>query len=297
MKGLVIINGYPNGEKFYKQGNRIAEELRCLGIETDVKRNGEVYAWITENGDVFNSVAQEYAFIVYLDKDKYLGQMLESGGLRLFNRASAIETCDDKMLTYLALSQKNIPIIETIPAPLCYTKNAKVDAAFLENVAQKLGFPLVVKKSYGSFGMGVQLVHGMPELQKTAQDFLCEPHVFQRYISISAGEDIRVMVIGGKVIAAMERKAQKGEFRSNIELGAIGRKIDLPKEYAQMAQTVANVLGLDYCGVDLLKTKDGPIVCEVNSNAFFEGLEQTTGVNVAKSYALHICESIQRNVL
>jgi ribosomal protein S6--L-glutamate ligase/gamma-F420-2:alpha-L-glutamate ligase len=182
MKGLVIINAYPRGEKFYKQGNRIAEELRALGIETDVLKNGEVHAWIEKDGNIQSDIASEYDFAVYLDKDKYLGKMLEKKGMRLFNPASAIEICDDKMLTYLALSGKNIPMIQSIPAPLCYTPNAKVDEEFLRRVAKNLGFPLVVKQSYGSFGAGVHLVHGMPELKNIAQKILREPHIFQQYI-------------------------------------------------------------------------------------------------------------------
>lgn len=293
MKGLVIINAYPRGEKFYKQGNRIAEELRLLGVETDVVKNGDVYAWIDKKGILQDNVTQKYNFAVYLDKDKYLGKILERNGLRLFNPISSVEICDDKMLTFLALAGKNVPIIETIPAPLCYTPSAEVNEKFLNNVAEKLGFPMVVKKCYGSFGVGVQLVHGMAELKKIAQEFIREPHVFQRFIAESKGRDIRVLVIGGKVVAAMERVAKEGEFRSNIELGGEGKPIRLSEEYAQTAIAAANALHLDYCGVDLLQTSEGAMVCEVNSNAFFEGLEATTGINIAKAYAEYILKSMQ----
>ena len=91
----------------------------------------------------------------------------------------------------------------------------------------------------------------------------------------------------------MERCAQKGEFRSNIELGGVGKRIELSPDYIEISEKAAKILRLDYCGVDLLQTKDGPIVCEVNSNAFFEGLEQTTGVNVAKAYAQHVYQTIK----
>ena len=153
----------------------------------------------------------------------------------------------------------------------------------MQYVAAELGFPLVIKKSYGSFGTGVQLVHGMPELKKIAQESLYQPHCYQRYISASAGRDIRIVVVGGKTVAAMERVAQAGEFRSNIELGGIGRKIELEDSYRQTAELV-----------DLLETGDGPVVCEVNSNAFFEGLEQVTGHNVAAAYAKHIVEKMRK---
>ena len=86
----------------------------------------------------------------------------------------------------------------------------------------------------------------------------------------------------------MQRTAQAGEFRSNIELGGVGSAIELTSEIAQAAEECARVLGLEYCGVDLLQTAQGLTVCEVNSNAFFEGIESATGVNVAQLYAKHI---------
>ena len=288
MQGLIIINGYPNGEKFYRQAERIAEELRFLGVETDVFRNGEIAAMIRSMGDVSAFMPKKYDFAVYLDKDKYLGRLLEKTGLRLFNGAAAVETCDDKFNTYLALQGAGVRLAESIPAPLCYTPNAKADETFLQTVANTLGFPLVMKTSYGSFGAGVELVADMPELLEVEQKNLYRPHFYQRYIAESSGRDIRVIVIGGKTVAAMERVARKGEFRSNIELGGSGKKIVLSPSYATLAERVAAVLGLDYCGVDVLITSDGGIVCEVNSNAFFEGLEKTTGVNVAKKYAEYI---------
>ena len=287
MKGLIIINAYPNGAKFYRQAERIAEELRALGCETDVKRNGEVYALIDEDGKIDARLGDQYDFAIYLDKDKYLGKALEASGMKLYNSAQAIEVCDDKMQTYFALRNAGVSLAKSIPAPLCYTPNAKADEKFLEMVAGELGFPMVVKKSYGSFGAGVQLVHGMPELIEVANKFLHEPHFYQQYIAQSSGRDIRVIVIGGKVVAAMERVAQKGEFRSNVELGGEGKVVALSSAHAQTAEKAARALGLDYCGVDILETESG-LICEVNSNAFFEGIESVTGVNVAKAYARHV---------
>ena len=294
MKGLIVINAYPNGAKFYRQAERIAEELRALGCKMDVKRNGEIYATLSGQGEFFLSFAEKYDFAIYLDKDKYLGRALEASGLKLYNSAKAIETCDDKMQTYFALRNAGVALAKSIPAPLCYTPSAKVDGKFLENVARELGFPLVVKKSYGSFGAGVQLVHGMPELIETANKVLYEPHFYQEYVKQSSGKDIRVIVIGDKAVAAMERVAQNGEFRSNIELGGTGKRVALPEKYEQTALKAAAALGLDYCGVDLLEVGDG-LVCEVNSNAFFEGIENVTGVNVAKAYAEYILSDSIKN--
>ena len=104
---------------------------------------------------------------------------------------------------------------------------------------------------------------------------------------------MRVIVVGGKALGCMERVAQEGEFRSNIELGGVGRKIKPPQEYLTAAERAANVLGLDYCGVDLLETPRGPVLCEVNSNAFFEGFEQVTGIDVAAAYARYIVTRVK----
>lgn len=287
MKGLVVINGYPRNEKFVRQGERIANALRAFGVETDVVKNGDIFAVIQTDGSSKLNV-KDYDFAVYLDKDKYLGRALESEGVRLFNPMRAIELCDDKTLTAFALKDAGVRLAETIPAPLCYTPNAKVNVGFLKNVEKTLGFPMVIKSNYGSFGDGVQLVHGSAELVEIAQKLLYVPHAYQRFVSESAGRDVRVVVIGGKAVAGMERIAKKGEFRSNIELGGEGKAIELTDECKRVAETVAKALQLAYCGVDLLQGKDGWVVCEVNSNAFFEGLEKATGVDIAKEYAKHI---------
>ncbi len=294
MQGLIVINAYPNGEKFIRQGERVAQELRALGVPTDVLRNGEVYSVIDEEGKVDVRLPKSYTFAVYLDKDKYLGKALEQKGLRLFNSAEAVEACDDKVATYFALRNAGVRVAKTIPAPLCYTPEAKANPAFLQKVADELTLPLVVKKSYGSFGAGVCLARTMTELSEIANRWLHTPHCYQQFLSDAAGRDIRALVIGGKVVAAMERVAQEGEFRSNIELGGKGRRIDLSKEYAQTAEKAAKALGLAYCGVDLLQTKEGAVVCEVNSNAFFEGLEEATGINIARKYAEYILSALKK---
>ena len=294
MRGLVIINGYPSAEKFIRQGERIQSALQAEGIETDLVKNGEISACVKADGKMGCAMLTRYAFAVYLDKDKYLGRMLENAGLRLFNSAAAVENCDDKLLTYLALGACGLRLAKSIPAPLCYTKNAMPNPAFLENVANSLGFPLVAKKSFGSFGAGVRLVHGMPELIKTEEEWLYEPHFYQQYEHASCGKDYRIIVIGGQAVGCMQRVAQAGEFRSNIELGGIGKKATPDEAYLRAAELAAKTLGLDYCGVDLLETEDGPVLCEVNSNAFFDGFEQVTGLDVAALYAKHVAKTMRK---
>ena len=212
--------------------------------------------------------------------------------MRLFKSSEAVERCDDKMLTYLALSDSGIEIPESVSAPLCYTPGVHPDESFLSRTAAKLGFPLVAKKSFGSFGKDVRLIRTMDELRTTEKDFLYCPHFYQRYLAESAGRDIRVIVIGGRAVAAMERRAQKGEFRSNIELGGHGVCVRLTESFRLAAEKAAEALQLDYCGVDLLEAGSKPVLCEVNSNAFFEGMEAATGMNIARLYAEHIFRTV-----
>ncbi len=293
MKGLVIINGYAVNEKFYRQGGRIAQALIKLGADVEVVRNGDISVCISRQGAPVCKQAAGRDFAVYLDKDKYLGRALESCGLRLFNPAEGVELCDDKLRTYQALQGAGLRLIDSIPAPLCYTQGAKPNEKYLKEVARALGYPLVAKKSYGSFGEGVQLVPGWQELLALEEKWLFTPHFYQRYVAAAAGRDVRVIVVGGRALAAMERKAQTGEFRSNIELGGKGRSIPLTPALKACAEGAAKALRLDYCGVDVMEDEEGAILCEVNSNAFFEGFEEATGIDVAEEYAKHILACVK----
>ncbi len=284
-KGIIITNAYTQIKSAEYQAVRLSEEFEKLGIFARSVKNNE-FPCMIKDGKTVNGYG-EYDFAVYLDKDKYIAKMLENDGVRLFNSADSIALCDDKMQTHIALADNGIPMPDTLPGALCYTSDAVIPDEMIKNVASKLGFPMVVKESYGSLGKGVYLVNDMDELKGVMEKLKCIPHMFQKYISESRGCDIRIIVIGGKYLCAMMRKSET-DFRSNIELGGTGMKFTPPDEYIEIAEKAAKILKLDYCGIDILLGKDGGLICEVNSNAFFGGMEQTTGVNVAKAYAEYI---------
>ncbi|MDE6273422.1 MAG: RimK family alpha-L-glutamate ligase, partial [Clostridiales bacterium] len=233
----------------------------------------------------------EFDFCIYLDKDKYLPRMLEGAGMRLFNRARAVELCDDKMATFIALQGTGIPVPKTLPAPLSYTPQIPASEEMLQKIESELGLPVVVKECYGSLGKGVHLARNMEELRMFAEALKGKPHLFQEFVEESAGRDLRVIVVGGEAVACMQR-VSACDFRSNAELGGQGVKCDLPKEGEEIACLAAKTLGLDYCGIDLLYGKDGFKLCEVNSNAYFGTIERVSGVNVAEKYADYICKEI-----
>ncbi len=289
MKGIVLVNAYIRSAGMIRQAERVAEELCSRGADVRIVKNGDFLAEVRKN-DLF--IAQNMDFAVYLDKDKYLPQVLESRGVRLFNSARAVELCDDKMLTYLALAGKGLNLPDTVAAPLCYYADAAVREDYLRSVAARLGFPLVAKKSFGSWGMDVRLVEDFSSLRAVAEEFKLFPHLYQKRVG-KRGEDLRVLVVGGRVVACMRRK-NEGDFRSNVEAGGKGSAAHPPEKFLKAALRCAEVLGLDYCGVDLLDEGGEPYVCEVNSNALFNEAERVTGANVAGAFAEHILARMRR---
>ena len=227
-----------------------------------------------------------------MDKDKYLSACLEKSDVRLFNAHNAIRTCDDKGETFIALAGKGLNLPDTVFAPVCYNKDLPVDENGLKSVAERLGYPIVVKESYGSMGKGVYRADDFTKLKTLAEKLKTKPHLYQQYLFYKVGTDVRLIVVGGKFLCAMMRE-NPSDFRSNIALGGHGTAFSPSEEFISAAEKCASVLGLDYCGVDLLFGENGkPYVCEVNSNAFISEIEKVTGVNVAKPYAEHIFSTL-----
>ncbi len=276
MNCAIIKNGFYFGVSLETQIQTLTAALTKRGVKTDVLTTDKVLGYIDETA---KTNIGEYDFIVYLDKDPYLSVLLEKSGYKLVNSAKSIELCDDKMKTYLAL-YPFVRVPKTIFSPLNYTN--KTDD-FYKEVEKFISYPIVVKEVYGSMGRGVYLAKTQEELEKLHKELNFKPHVFQEFIG-KGGEDTRVIVIGGKAQAAMKRVNEK-DFRSNVELGGVGIKADVSGEEAKLAEKCAKILDLDYCGVDILSDEKGLCVCEVNSNAFWNGIVKATGVDVAGVYA------------
>ncbi len=292
MKGLLLTNAYYSTPATRYQADRLRAEGLKRGVTIDVAVNADAIAYIS--GDCISSGAKDYDFCIFLDKDKYMSAMLEKSGLRLFNSHDAIRTCDDKVDTLIRLAGEGITIPDTIAGLLCYNQAEPLSLDFVKKVEERLGYPMVVKESYGACGKGVYLVHNRAELVKKSEELKTIPHFYQQYVETSRGRDVRVTVVGGKVVASMLRQAVGDDFRSNIDLGGKGIEWAIPSDFATVAEKVSRIIGLDYCGVDLLFGVDGaPVLCEVNSNAFFSGTESVTGVNVAGAYIDHILSKMQ----
>lgn len=158
------------------------------------------------------------------------------------------------------------------------------------------GPPLVVKLLEGTQGLGVVLAETRAAAKSVIEAFygLNANILVQEFIKEAGGADIRVIVVGGKVIAAYKRQGEEGEFRSNLHRGGSGVKVKLSTEEKRTAIAATKALGLNVSGVDMLRSDRGPLVLEVNSSPGFEGVERVTGVDVADKIIAFIETQIER---
>lgn len=197
-----------------------------------------------------------------------------------------------KTLTYLALQRAGVRQPDTVLCPQTFPGLGYGDMDFLEGVGAALSWPMVIKEGCGSFGEQVYLAQDEAQARDILHRIGAKPALFQRFIAYSAGRDRRLFVVGDRVIAAIERRNEHGDFRANIEHGGVASAYFPTAQESALALAACRALGLDFGGVDLLEAEDGPVVCEVNSNAHFAGLLSATGVNPAD----HIMQYIRRTV-
>ncbi len=292
MKGLIFINPYLVPTQSVHQAQRLKEEFNKRKVEVEIITDG--FTRVALQGDSAFVNFGEPDFAVYLDKDKYLSQILEDGGLRLFNSHNAVRMCDDKGQTYIELAGNGVNFPKTIFGGLCYHKDLELKSEWAESIAKELNFPIIVKESFGSMGKGVYKADNIKELLAVMEQVKCKPHLFQEYLDYKKGVDLRVIVIGGKALASMQRQ-NENDFRSNIGQGGVGKRKELSLKEKELAEKCAEILGLDYCGVDIIYGENNtPYVCEVNSNAFFDEIEKISGVNIAGEYADYIIKTIKK---
>lgn len=281
MNGIIITN-QDIGHNAYKI-KRFTEEGNKLGISLSHFINDGSLAVIKDNNIQIN--LPKCDFIIYCDKDIYLARLLERSGYRLFNKPDFIKMCDDKMLTNIMCANEGIKMPKTIAGPLFYSPVLKEEnLRFLKGLGEELGFPLVMKKVYGSLGTGVFLVNNATELASLYSEYCRQPLQFQEYISSSFGKSVRVLIIDGKVVGAFERYNTE-DFRSNFGSTATSKEFKLDEKFLEASLKIKDLFNIEYAGLDFLFGEDGePVLCEINSNAFFEEFEKITKVNVAKLF-------------
>ena len=189
--------------------------------------------------------------------------------------SASIEASKDKMYANQILAQAGLPIPKTMLTRF---------PCKAELVDKVVGFPCVLKVVTGSHGKGVYLCENAKQFEDLSElvssiDFKASM-IIQEYISHSEGRDLRVIVIGGRVVGAMQRKSTDGSFKANISRGGQGEAYNVDDEMEMLAIQVAKVLDLDIAGVDLLFHPDGYRICEANSSPGFKGFEKALDINI-----------------
>lgn len=197
-------------------------------------------------------------------------------GVPVLNHSQGILDSRDKYRCLQILSSQGIDI------PTTYFSD---DLYFAEKIVkEKLGYPFIVKVLEGTQGLGVYLVKSEEEAVTLFDDFSSKRTkiILQKFVSESSGKDLRVFVVGGKVVATMMRVAAGDEFRSNLHRGGSGFVVELSDEEEAMAIQSTELLGLKVAGVDILRSDAGPVLIEVNSSPGLEGIERVSGIGVAE---------------
>jgi ribosomal protein S6--L-glutamate ligase len=212
-------------------------------------------------------------------------RQFEMMGVYPLNESVAISRSRDKLRSLQLLSRKGIGL------PVTGFANSPDDIQDLIKMVG--GAPLVIKLLEGTQGIGVVLAETQKAAESVIEAFmgLKASILVQEYIKEAGGADIRCFVIGERVVAAMKRQAQAGEFRSNLHRGGIASLIKITPEERSTAVRAAKVMGLNVAGVDVLRSNHGPVVMEVNSSPGLEGIEAATGKDVAGM----IVDFIERN--
>lgn len=288
LHGLMVVNAFLRATKFDDIYRTLLSSAQSQGMKLSVYTNAELSPIV--DGPAFDE--RQFDFVLFWDKDVQLASQLEARGMRVFNSAQSILLCDDKALTYLHLKRAGLPLPRTILLPKTFSNVGYTDLRFVRESARSLGFPVVLKECFGSFGQQVYLFHDEDALEQKVRSLAGTPMLFQELIHESYGRDARLNVVGGRVVASMLRRSTDGDFRSNLTRGGEMAPYSPTREEEALAVQATKILGLDFAGVDVLFGRDGPLLCEVNSNAHFKTTLECTGVNMADAIMRHIAERL-----
>lgn len=310
-QGWLIVNEYLDTEKFL--------EIRKLFLSGAEKKNVKLTVYtnadfaVDLSGAVVKSRAfdeGEPQFIIFYDKDIALAAALEKMGYRLYNSADAIDVCDSKVKTATRISEYNlncrddeakILMPKTYKVPFTYENIGIKDSYsfdFLDYVEKDLSeaekgalsdaYPMIIKESNSSFGMGVHLAGSREEAVKLICEYGNKECIIQEYLSYSSGRDYRLQMVSDKCVCAMMR-SNENDFRANITNGGKMSEYKPTDEDLSLARNVMKCLKLDFAGIDIMHDKSGRAVfLEANSNAHFKNIYDLTGINTAEKMIEYI---------
>ncbi len=262
MKIAVIYNSYFKSDTYNESIDIYIRGLQKSGLD----------AFRISSGELITKTDFDFDCSILLDKDVSLGYILEKKGIRVFNSPDAIRICDSKILTYIALMDSDIPMPQTTILPFKFSNMKYTDFEF-ENEIEN--YPVIIKEEFGSLGQQINLIYNKEDFHTAVLKSMSRLLV-QEYIECD-GSDIRVFVVGGSAVCAMKRHNEK-DFRSNCAGGGSAVPYPLNERLCQIAQKASKIIGLDFCGVDIIE-KDGKYyLIEVNSNPLVNNLSEVCDI-------------------
>ncbi len=291
MKVAILSNGPGNYST-----KRLKEEFKLRGHEVDIIKYKDCFASIeSSNPQVryHGEVLTGYDAIIpriASSMTRYgtaIVRQFEMQGIFTTGSSIAIVRSRDKLRSLQLLARAGVGIPKTV-----FTRDGRDVDDLIEEIGE---LPVIIKLARGTHGNGVVLAETKKAAKSVMQAFYVMDDdgtniLLQEFIKESAGEDLRVFIVGGKVVASMKRKGLDGDFRSNIHQGGEGSTVKLTDEEKRVAQKAAKSMGLSIAGVDLMRSNHGPLVLEVNSSPGF-AIEKVTGRNVAAK----IVEYVEQN--
>ncbi|MBB5174404.1 RimK family alpha-L-glutamate ligase [Texcoconibacillus texcoconensis] len=295
LTGWVIYNGNLKTEKFLDYGRWIQQAAKSYNIDIHLVANHHILTTIDHNGTRSWEMTTAYPipdFVHMADKDVALARTLQQANIPVFNQAEAIDLCDHKGKMHEALAKAGLPVPKTILAPNVFSGIPIIETSAYEHIAEQLGYPLIMKEAYGSFGQQVYRITDHQTLLEVVKQTAGKDILFQESIETSYGRDIRLNVIGGKVVAAMARTS-KADFRANVTAGGATEPYEPNEQEHTLAIKAAEAVNADFAGVDLLFGPNGPILCEINSNPHIRSIYECTGTDVANPMLEHIIQQLE----
>ncbi len=262
---------------------RLKEEAKLRGHDVRVVNHNRCYMTIERSNPVVRYEGEDLSDVDVIiprigsSVTKYgssVVRQFEMRGVFTTSSSIAINRSRDKLRSIQILARAGVGIPKTVFS----RETSEVD----DLIEQTGGAPVIIKVARGTHGNGVVLAETKKAAQAVMQAFYVEGVNFlvQEFIKESAGTDIRAFVVGGKVVASMERRSLDDDFRSNLHQGGTGKAVKLSDEERKTALKAAKAMGLSICGVDMMRSDRGPLVLEVNSSPGM-GIEKVTGRDVA----------------
>ncbi len=281
MKIAILSNGPGNYST-----KRLKEVAKARGHKVRIVKYKECYASIEKNNPTVSYRGEDlsgYDAIIpriasYMTRyGSAIVRQLEMQGVYTVSSSLAISRSRDKLRSLQLLAKAGVGIPKTVVSR---------NSTDIDDLLEKLGgMPVVIKLARGTHGNGVVLAETKKAAKSVLQAFYLSNEdgtniLLQEFVKESAGTDIRVVVVGGRVVASMKRQSLDDDFRSNLHKGGAGTKVKLTEEERKMAVKAAKAMGLNVAGVDMMRSDRGPLILEVNASPGF-GVEKVTGRDVA----------------